>query len=45
VPSPAASAAPDFVGAVVTYVDPTESVTQYAPYELTVNGVLQPGGS
>ena len=24
--------------------DPTESVTQYARYTLTVNGVTQPGG-
>ena len=35
----------DFVGAVVTYNDPDESVTQYAPYQLTVNGVVQPGGA
>jgi hypothetical protein len=35
----------DFVGAVVTYNDPGESVTQYAPYRLTVNGVVQPGGA
>ena len=35
----------DFVGAVVTYNDPSESVTQYAPYQLTVNGVVQPGGA
>lgn len=34
----------DFVGAVVTYHDPTETSTQYAPYRLTVNGVVQPGG-
>jgi hypothetical protein len=34
-----------FVGAIVMYDDPTESVTQYAPYSLEVNGVVQPGGS
>lgn len=34
----------DFVAAVVTYDDPTESAVQYAPYTLTVNGVVQPGG-
>lgn len=34
----------DFVAAVVTYDDPGESVTQYSPYTLTVNGVVQPGG-
>ena len=34
----------DFVGAIVTYDDPSESVDQYAPYRLTVNGVTQPGG-
>lgn len=31
--------------AVVSYDDPTEQVQQYAPYTLTVNGVVQPGGS
>jgi Immune inhibitor A peptidase M6 len=35
----------DFVGAVVTYNDPSESSTQYASYQLTVNGVVQPGGA
>ena len=35
----------DFVGAIVIYNDPTESSIQYAPYTLTVNGVIQPGGS
>jgi len=35
----------DFVGAVVTYNDPSETATQYAPYQLTVNGVVQPGGA
>ena len=32
------------VSAIVTFHDPTETVTQYAPYKLRVNGVLQPGG-
>jgi hypothetical protein len=31
--------------AVVAYDEPTEQVQQYAPYTLTVNGVIQPGGS
>jgi hypothetical protein len=35
----------DFVGAVVTYNDRSESSTQYAPYQLTVNGAVQPGGA
>jgi hypothetical protein len=30
--------------AVVAYDEPTELVQQYAPYTLTVNGVVQPGG-
>ncbi|HEU5472654.1 MAG TPA: hypothetical protein VFV67_18565 [Actinophytocola sp.] len=30
--------------AVVAYDEPTEQVDQYAPYTLTVNGVVQPGG-
>jgi hypothetical protein len=34
----------DFVAAVVTYDDPTEGVDQYAPYQLVVNGITQPGG-
>jgi hypothetical protein len=34
----------DFVAAVVTYDDPSESSTQYAPYVLTVNRTTQPGG-
>jgi len=34
----------DLVGAIVTYDEPTESIVRYAPYELKVNGVLQPGG-
>jgi len=33
------------VVAIVAYDEPTETVRQYAPYKLTVNGVLQPGGS
>jgi hypothetical protein len=32
------------VVAVVAYDEPTEQVQQYAPYTLTVNGVVQPGG-
>lgn len=35
----------DFVAAIVSYDDPSERSTQYAPYTLTVNGVVQPGGS
>jgi hypothetical protein len=34
----------DVVAAIVKYQDGTELVTQYAPYALTVNDVLQPGG-
>ena len=34
----------DLVGAIVMYDEPTEQVTDYAPYRLAVNGVLQPGG-
>jgi hypothetical protein len=34
----------DIVGAIVMYDEPTEQVAEYAPYRLTVNGVLQPGG-
>jgi hypothetical protein len=34
----------DVVAAIVTYHDSTETVVQYAPYTLRVNGVLQPGG-
>ena len=30
---------------VVAYDEETEQVQQYAPYQLTVNGVVQPGGS
>jgi len=33
------------VVAIIAYDEPTERVTQYAPYRLTVNGVLQPGGA
>ena len=35
----------DTIAAIVTYHDSTESLTQPAPYTLTVNGVVQPGGS
>ncbi|WP_183061991.1 choice-of-anchor J domain-containing protein [Motilibacter peucedani] len=34
----------DTIAAIVTYDEPTETVTQQARYSLTVNGVLQPGG-
>jgi immune inhibitor InhA-like protein len=34
----------DVVSVIVTYHDSTEQVQQYAPYTLSVNGVLQPGG-
>ena len=33
------------VVAIVAYDEPTEQVQQYAPYTITVNGVLQPGGT
>lgn len=33
------------VVAIVAYDEPTETVSQYAPYTLTVNGVVQPGGN
>ncbi|WP_331461260.1 peptidase M6 immune inhibitor A [Micromonospora tarapacensis] len=33
------------VVAIVAYDEPTEQVTQYAPYTLTVNKVVQPGGA
>ncbi|MFC0527387.1 peptidase M6 immune inhibitor A [Phytohabitans kaempferiae] len=33
------------VVAIVAYDEPTEQVSQYAPYTLTVNGVRQPGGT
>jgi hypothetical protein len=32
------------VAAIVMYDEPTESITQYARYQLTANGDLQPGG-
>jgi hypothetical protein len=35
----------DTVVAIVAYDEPTEMVQQYAPYTLTVNGVVQPGGA
>jgi hypothetical protein len=34
----------DVVGAIVTYDEATETIRDYAPYTLTANGVLQPGG-
>jgi hypothetical protein len=34
----------DLVGAIVMYDEPSEAITRYAPYQLQVNGVLQPGG-
>lgn len=34
----------DVVAAIVTYDEPTEARTAYAPYTLRVNGALQPGG-
>ena len=34
----------DVVGAIVTYDEPSESITDYARYSLWANGVLQPGG-
>jgi hypothetical protein len=36
--------AENVVAAVVTYDEPTESITDYAPYTLKANGVTQPGG-
>jgi bacillopeptidase F (M6 metalloprotease family) len=33
------------VVAIVAYDEPTEQVQQYAPYTLTVNGTVQPGGA
>ncbi len=35
----------DVVGVIVTHDDPSETVGQYAPYALTANGVVQPGGA
>jgi hypothetical protein len=32
------------ISAIVTYLDRSEQVQQQAPYTLTVNGVVQPGG-
>jgi Immune inhibitor A peptidase M6 len=32
------------VVAIVTYDDPSETSVKYAPYQLRVNGVVQPGG-
>jgi len=34
----------DTVAAIVTFEDSTETVLQTAPYTLTVDGVVQPGG-
>jgi hypothetical protein len=34
----------DIVGAIVTYDEPTEQITDYARYQLWANGVPQPGG-
>ena len=34
----------DVVAAIVTYDEPTETIVDYAPYTLKVNGVTQPGG-
>src|SRR5215213_9315063 len=34
----------DVVGAIVTYDEPTEQITDYARYQLWANGALQPGG-
>jgi hypothetical protein len=34
----------EIVGAIVTYDEPTELITDYARYQLWANGVLQPGG-
>ena len=34
----------DVVAAIVTFEDPSETITQYAPYVLKANGVVQPGG-
>jgi Immune inhibitor A-like, MAM domain len=35
----------DLVAAIVTHDDPSETADRYAPYQLTVNGVVQPGGA
>ena len=34
----------EIVGAIVTYDEPTEQITDYARYQLWANGTLQPGG-
>ncbi len=39
----AIGATAEVVAVLVTYRDPTETVAQYAPYTLKVNGVVQPG--
>ena len=33
------------VVAVIAYDEPTEKIKQYAPYQLTANGIRQPGGA
>jgi hypothetical protein len=35
----------DEIVAIVAYDEPTGSLTRYAPYSLTANGVVQPGGA
>jgi hypothetical protein len=35
----------DEVVAIIAYDEPTGSISRYAPYSLTVNGVVQPGGA
>ncbi|WP_432496313.1 peptidase M6 [Kineococcus gypseus] len=35
---------PDVAAVLVTADDPTETISSYAPYQLRVNGNLQPGG-
>jgi hypothetical protein len=39
----AIGATAEVVAVLVTYRDPTETIDQYAPYTLKVNGVTQPG--
>ena len=34
----------EILGAIVTHHERSESIEKYAPYTLTVNGILQPGG-
>jgi hypothetical protein len=35
----------EVVAAIVMYDEPTETISDYAPYELTVDNKLQPGGA